>query len=299
MSNSSVFGNVSRERYEEIDKERSRSQYLQPGNIPDNQSFRLRQVGVGAGYMQGWLKEGVRTDGVKVVRWGIDDPIPDYGADDWDAGQYKNAHGLVGSIPVWNYDLEMLQILQVTQASIQSALMDLESDHGDLRAFDFTLKKEVGKGGRTSYHVSACPTSRDPSTFIDRVKGQPCDVSVLVNNGDPFDAEKGAQSIDLSFFGVTDTAPAPAPALQQSAQPVAQPAPTQPPVTDTKVPASVGAWTQFTTQAGTRLGDAPKETILEYEQKLREAGNTSGEAYANLKAAADYWNSQGAAALGF
>lgn len=59
---------------------------------------------------------------------------------------------------VWDYEQEKVCIWEVTQATIQGAIVNLEhdADYGDVKNYDLKIKRE-GKDLETKYHVTPSP----------------------------------------------------------------------------------------------------------------------------------------------
>lgn len=105
------------------------------------------------------------------------------------------------TFPVWNYELSRIQVLEVTQATIQRELKALEkdADWGDLLTYDVEITREGTDMQNTKYRVSPKPKSELSKEIQETVKGSGLPVlEVLFDGGDPFSAEKVEES-DLPF----------------------------------------------------------------------------------------------------
>lgn len=86
---------------------------------------------------------------------------------------------------VWNYKAERVQILELTQKSIQDAILALVNNKkwGDPVKYDITVSK-AGEGLDTEYTVMPNPHSpADGKWFAD---AEAVNVQALFSNGDPF-----------------------------------------------------------------------------------------------------------------
>ena len=90
---------------------------------------------------------------------------------------------------VWNYKAEKLQILEVTQATIQGAMQDLvmNEDWGDPQQYDITVSKK-GEKLETEYSVTPSPVKPIPENAAHALKTTSCDLDALFKGGDPFTA---------------------------------------------------------------------------------------------------------------
>lgn len=96
------------------------------------------------------------------------------------------------AFPVWNYAAESVQILEITQISIQMYLenIELNADFGDPRGYDITVTRK-GEGLDTEYTVVASPPKENKAVF-EVYEKTPVRLEALFEGGDPFD-----ESFDL------------------------------------------------------------------------------------------------------
>ncbi|MEB3189035.1 MAG: hypothetical protein VKL42_01665 [Snowella sp.] len=89
---------------------------------------------------------------------------------------------------VWNYRDEQIQILQLTQRTIQKALEELEAneDWADLRNFDITITKQ-GEGLKTEYGVTPSPAKALPIDIEQEYALMSVNLDALYIGGDPFE----------------------------------------------------------------------------------------------------------------
>jgi hypothetical protein len=102
------------------------------------------------------------------------------------------------AFPVWNYADKAVQILEITQATIQNAIkaLDEEENWGDPTGYDIAASKS-GSGFGTEYSVLGIPPKPlDPAIAADYAKS-PVNLGALFENGDPFAPKpSAAEAID-------------------------------------------------------------------------------------------------------
>lgn len=90
---------------------------------------------------------------------------------------------------VWNYKTEKIQILEITQATIQGAIQSLaqDGDWGNPFMYDIKIVK-TGEGMETEYKVNPVPHKPVDSTVQEAymMKGA-IDLNALYSGGDPFE----------------------------------------------------------------------------------------------------------------
>jgi len=88
---------------------------------------------------------------------------------------------------VWNYKEGKVQILELTQASIQGPIEDLvmTEDWGDPTGYDITITKK-GQKLDTEYSVQPSPHKPVPTEAVDAYKATPVNLQALFVNEDPF-----------------------------------------------------------------------------------------------------------------
>lgn len=115
----------------------------------------------------------------------------------------------------WNYAEKRVQVVEVTQATIQNQMLDLAlaEDWGDPRNYDLTVKRK-GEGFDTEYSVQpspAKPLNAEAQAMFDEAT---LNLDALFDNGDPFmparpasmggRAELGEVSADEEFATLTE-----------------------------------------------------------------------------------------------
>jgi hypothetical protein len=115
-------------------------------------------------------------------------------------GKFKPKH--FWALVVWNYADSRLQILELTQASIQGPIQDLASneDWGDPREYDITVTKS-GQLLETEYSVVPSPKTAVPEEAHKAYREARVNLEALFEGGDPFTTASGSQGA-----GITDDA---------------------------------------------------------------------------------------------
>jgi hypothetical protein len=88
---------------------------------------------------------------------------------------------------VFDYKSQEVKILEITQATIQSAIYDLHLDAnwGSPLNYDITVKK-TGKDMETKYSVIPTPPMPVKPEIKQLYEGLHIDLNALYDNGDPF-----------------------------------------------------------------------------------------------------------------
>lgn len=92
---------------------------------------------------------------------------------------------------VWGHKAGKLQILEITQASIQGPMTELvtNDDWGPPQDYDITIVKK-GEKLDTEYTVTPSPHKDIPLEAKIALKKQPIHLEVLFHGGDPFDGSR-------------------------------------------------------------------------------------------------------------
>ena len=88
---------------------------------------------------------------------------------------------------VWNYREKRVQILELTQVSIQGPITDLVSseDWGDPQQYDLTITKK-GQKLDTEYTVQPSPHKETPIEALQALEDAHVDLQALFRGQDPF-----------------------------------------------------------------------------------------------------------------
>lgn len=92
---------------------------------------------------------------------------------------------------VWSFDDKAIQVLQITQSTILSALQDLiqNEEWGDPRQYSITITKK-GEKLDTEYSVMPSQMKETPKEILDLYKEKNPNLEALFTGGDPFGTEK-------------------------------------------------------------------------------------------------------------
>jgi hypothetical protein len=127
-------------------------------------------------------KGGKPQKGDKPIRVPKDMPITEDKVSD--IGDVKH----FWAMPVYNYETESIQILEVTQKSIQNALRTYSKDPdwgSPVLAYDILVKRS-GEGLETSYEVLPKPAKPLDEGILQLYKDTHIDLQALFAGGDPF-----------------------------------------------------------------------------------------------------------------
>lgn len=88
---------------------------------------------------------------------------------------------------VWNYIKNEIQILEITQKSIQSVIQQLakDDDWGNPSFYDIKVLKE-GDGMDTEYTINPVPHKPVLPEILQAFKNKPCYLEALYQGADPF-----------------------------------------------------------------------------------------------------------------
>lgn len=120
--------------------------------------------------------------------------VPDYpGEEPDDAAPSKFGKTVrhFWAFTVWNYDEQRVQVLELTQGSIQKAIQALveDLDWGDPKGYDLKISRS-GEGIETEYAVSPAPSSTVPTEAKKALSEAPVRLEALFEGADPFEAPK-------------------------------------------------------------------------------------------------------------
>lgn len=89
---------------------------------------------------------------------------------------------------VYDHNSNTVQVLELTQSTILSALTDIfnNPDWGAPFAYNITINK-TGEGMETSYTVTPTPPKELTNEAKDKVVEKPLNLDALFNGGDPFE----------------------------------------------------------------------------------------------------------------
>ena len=115
-----------------------------------------------------------------------------------DNGVFKPKH--FWAFPVWNYKDNAVQILEVTQSTIQSSIKALvdDSDWGDPKGYDIKINRS-GEVLDTEYTVNPKPHTPIKLEIQSEYANTPLDLNELYRSGDPFNPKNSDGSKTPNF----------------------------------------------------------------------------------------------------
>ena len=102
---------------------------------------------------------------------------------------------------VWDYQTERIEILEITQISIQQVITALSRDPEWGLPFEYDIKVErLGKGMDTKYTILGMPPVPITDEIREAYKNTPINLAALYEGEDPFDTElPNPELSDLPF----------------------------------------------------------------------------------------------------
>jgi hypothetical protein len=103
------------------------------------------------------------------------------------------------ALPVWNYQEERVQILEITQKTILEVIKKQIDNPkwGDPRSYDFTVTRSEEKG-KTKYSVTNDPKEEIDPGIVQAFKDMHINMQALYEGGDPFAAGKHAEAAEIA-----------------------------------------------------------------------------------------------------
>jgi len=124
----------------------------------------------------------------KIIIWrGKEEPSDKFFEDNAQEWEYWQQKSLVWAIPAWDYQQESVVVLQIKKNALIIALYNLATneDRGDPKNYDIVIGKTWAKK-ETRYTLIPKPPKELPKEIKESIKETPIDVSVLIDNWDPF-----------------------------------------------------------------------------------------------------------------
>ena len=96
---------------------------------------------------------------------------------------------------VWNFDTKAVEILEITQTTIPTAMEELihSDDWGDSLGYSLTVNRK-GEGLETEYSVVPSPAQPTPANILEAYKEKPINLEALFAGGHPFEEADGVQA---------------------------------------------------------------------------------------------------------
>lgn len=106
---------------------------------------------------------------------------------------------------VWNYQTKAIEILQITQASIQKAIREYadDKDWGNPKNYDIKITRS-GQKLETEYIVSPKPAKELDEEIINKYKAKKINLEALYDGGNPFGGEKRDSSLEVDLDADTN-----------------------------------------------------------------------------------------------
>jgi hypothetical protein len=99
---------------------------------------------------------------------------------------------------VWNFDTKQIEILEITQVTIQTAMQSLinNEDWGDPREYSITVNR-TGEKMETTYTVLPSPAKPVPAEIRQAFEEKYVNLEALFTGGNPFDeADAGKEAVE-------------------------------------------------------------------------------------------------------
>lgn len=102
---------------------------------------------------------------------------------------------------VWNYNAQAIQILEITQQTIQTAIANLSKDEEWGAPFEYDIKiNKKGKDLQTEYSVTPSPKKPVPDEIQKAALDKPCYLDALFAGSDPWTVTD--KQTELAFAGL-------------------------------------------------------------------------------------------------
>lgn len=95
---------------------------------------------------------------------------------------------------VWNFDTKMVEVLEITQTTIQTAMEELihSEEWGSPLGYSITINRK-GENLETEYSVVPSPAQPTPDAILQAYKEKPINLEALFTGGNPF------EGVDFGF----------------------------------------------------------------------------------------------------
>ena len=167
------------------------SKYLKISKIPEGEELKIRFLGEGIVGWEDWTKDK------KPVRYRAKEAMPPIDPE-------KPLKKFFASV-VWNYTLEKIQILSLTQKKVKDALMSLEEKKGPATGYDIKIIK-TGEGKNSVYTVLGCPATSLNRDLQSALAQTPIRLEALYEGKDPFKDLEGIK-VDEQTGEVPNSSP--------------------------------------------------------------------------------------------
>lgn len=105
------------------------------------------------------------------------------------------------AVVVYNYDTKAIEILQINQASIQTAIVNLykDEDWGNPSQYDIKITRK-GEGLTTEYSVNPKPAKPVDTEILAKFNANPINLEALFVGGNPFEKSTGGDVKPIEGF---------------------------------------------------------------------------------------------------
>jgi hypothetical protein len=102
---------------------------------------------------------------------------------------------------VWNFETKAVEILEITQTTIQTAMEELihNEDWGDPRNYSITVSRK-GESLETEYSVVPSPAQPTPAPILKAYEEKPINLEALFDGSNPFEGASEVQLNDEPAF---------------------------------------------------------------------------------------------------
>lgn len=159
--------------------------YVNVSKLTEGKLHRFRFMAPGITGYVGWL------DNNKPIRWHeLPEELP-ANIRRSDEGKIEHPKRFIAGL-VWDYQRELLAIMELTQKSIIKEILSImaDDDFGDPQEFDIKISKE-GSGLQTKYSVKGGPLKAAPAAALAAIEDEDffCNLDNMFYNLDPYDPE--------------------------------------------------------------------------------------------------------------
>jgi len=101
------------------------------------------------------------------------------------------------AMKVWKYEKNQLEILEITQRTIQSPIMEYmnNDEYGDPKGYNITVSRKK-EGDRVTYNVVPSPPKETPDEIVTADKETYVNLEALYEGEDPFKKPEGVAAFD-------------------------------------------------------------------------------------------------------
>lgn len=158
-----------------------------------------------------WVDDSENKDKRKPIRVKTEKEVPEEFSKA-SAGNWKVRAKYFWAVVVWNYQAETIQILEITQATVQKQLTKFMSNPkwGDSAKYDILIyKTKTGVEARdVEYQIMPEPKSKMDKGIVQFYKDLDVKLEALFEGEDPFAGDSGEKQVDEAVEALKDPAAA-------------------------------------------------------------------------------------------